>query len=101
MAGGASSLRETPVGSDQRTVKHLGERDVGGVVVGESAERDELQSGVCGGRRGRYNLQRDRKKVGQRLQSVLVWRPRASEEEDVPDLVLQKAGMMIFALPSM
>lgn len=63
MACGASSLRETAVGGDQGTVEHLGKRDVSGVVVGDSAERGELEGGVCAGHRERYDFQRDREEV--------------------------------------
>ena len=43
MSGGTRALDQTAVGGDERTIEHLGESDVSGVVVGESAKRGELQ----------------------------------------------------------
>lgn len=46
-------------------------------------EASKPQCGGCAGQRGWHNLQRDRKEVGQRIQSIFDRRPAAPEQEDV------------------
>src|SRR5438309_1022354 len=91
-AGSTRALRQALVGCNQRTVEHLGECDVGGVVIRKPTKRRQAQRSIGADQRGRYNLQRDRKQIGQSVHGLFDWWSRASEEEDIADLVIKKRG---------
>ena len=90
VTGGLGAPRQTAVGGNQRTIEHLGEGDIGGVVIRDPAKRGEPQRGIGADQCRRYNFQWNGKKIGQRVSGLFERWPRAPEEKDVANLVVKK-----------
>ncbi len=84
------ALGQSPVSGHQRTIEHLGESDIRGVVIRESMKRSKPQRDVGVGQLRRYNLQGQSKEFGDCFDGQFDWWARTPKEEDVPDLVVKK-----------